>query len=189
MASDPLGISFSPFNPQQQQGGAGGTAAPTPQDAIRILSFRPRARWAPRVRFLARCSMRLVGARSDRPAGTWNSCSRFSSARNGRGLMNGGVGGLPETPQPGPGLPWETQTGPTTAPLPGVRPGTGTERGTPTPPPAPFGGNETMPWDGPTMPERRIASSSDMGAQTKTRAATIAEAVPTTAGHWSVCRD
>jgi hypothetical protein len=154
MASDPLGISFSPFNPQQQQGGAGGTAAPTPQDAIRILSFRPP---------------RTVGAASPIPGPLLNAPggSAFGSAGGNLeqllailfgakrpGIMNGGVGGLPETPQPGPGLPWETQTGPTTAPLPGVRPGTGTERGTPTPPPAPFGGNETMPWDGPTMPER-----------------------------------
>jgi len=165
-----LGISFSPFNqqnPQQGQQGAPGARPVTPQDAIRILSFRPP---------------RTVGAASPIPGALLNAPGgagmggggQFGAAGGnleqllallfGAGKNMPGGGTFNEHPaqgQPMPwdmgGMPWE-QPGAAfggKAPAPSVRPGFEEPRDNSMP--APGGTAGPGPASGPTglMPERR----------------------------------
>ena len=118
MPNDPLGISFSPFSQQnQQQAQTPGTRSVTPQDAIRILSFRP-----PRT---VGAASPIPGALLNAPGGAaFGGGGQFGAAGGnleqllallfGQGRMNtGGGGGFNESPAMGQNspLPWE-QAGP-----------------------------------------------------------------------------
>jgi hypothetical protein len=167
MPNDPLGISFSPFGPQDQRSGQGGQSGPpasTPQSAIQMLNFR-----APRT----------VGASA--PVGSATLLNGPGGAVFGQsgqnleqlltllfGRMRGGVGALPAGPQAfegsdvtggnPPPLPWEV-TGPGRAPGPAFvfgRPPD--EGGARIPPPPAYGGPNQptgppsagpLPWEGP----------------------------------------
>ena len=136
MPNEPLGISFSPFsqqNQQQNQQGGPGARAASPQDAIRILSFRPP---------------RTVGAASPIPQQLLNApggaaLGGFGPAGGdleqllallfGAGKNMPGGGSFNERPAQGAPMPWDTGGMPWDqptggpfggkAPVPSVRPG------------------------------------------------------------------